>query len=103
MDLHSMSVDSDARPDGRRIRGVQTRDALIAATRALMLGGTLRPSAFQIAGHAACSPRSLFHHYPTLRQLYGAALDDETVALRVVAAVSSLPTVVDQAKAIVGA
>jgi AcrR family transcriptional regulator len=67
----------DATKDGRLARGASTRDALVAAGRAVLVEeGFARASARTIAARAGCSQAALFYHFPTVGDLLLAVLDE---------------------------
>jgi len=61
---------SDARPDGRRLRGERTRSSIVAALLALLDDGVPAPTAAQIAERASVSVRSVFQHFSDMEALY---------------------------------
>lgn len=66
--------------NGRRRKAQATRQAIIAATRIVMTSGNFRPSAKEIVAADGFAQRSIFDHFPTLEDLYRAAVADETTA-----------------------
>ncbi|MCU1588375.1 MAG: hypothetical protein JWN31_1868 [Frankiales bacterium] len=64
------------RPDGRNLRAVKTRAAIIAAHRTLLELRELGPTTSRIAEVAGISPRTLFVHFADLETLFAATADD---------------------------
>src|SRR5689334_11927148 len=64
------------RPDGRNLRAVKTRAAIIAAHRTLLELRELGPTTSRIAEVAGVSPRTLFVHFADLETLFAATADD---------------------------
>lgn len=63
--------------DGRAARGASTREALVAAARAVLVEqGFSQASARTIAARAGCSQASLFYHFPTVADLLIAVIDE---------------------------
>lgn len=60
----------EAPVDGRTARSARTRDAVVAAFLDLLEGGTLRPTARQVAERAGVSLRSVFQHFADLESLF---------------------------------
>lgn len=81
--------------DGRSIRGIRTRSAIVAACQEKMRDGIFRPSAKSVAAHADCSVRSVFQHFSTIEALHIAAIDDaatrDSLVSNIEASLSSLP------------
>jgi TetR/AcrR family transcriptional regulator, regulator of autoinduction and epiphytic fitness len=64
-----------ATADGRTLRALRTRTAIVDALLDLMQEGELRPTAVQVANRARVSPRSIFQHFPDLEALFTAAAE----------------------------
>ncbi|RAY15613.1 TetR/AcrR family transcriptional regulator [Actinomadura craniellae] len=58
--------------DGRTLRAQRTRASIVDANMALMMEGTLRPTAAQVAKRAGVSLRTLWSHFPDLESLFAA-------------------------------
>lgn len=71
--------------DGRTLRAMRTREAIVDATIALIDGGDLRPTAPRVAERAGVSVRSIFQHFADLETLHAAVA--ERLASRLVALV----------------
>jgi AcrR family transcriptional regulator len=71
--------------DGRRLRSERTRRLMINQAREFMRSGYYRPASHEIAKAADVSVRSIFQHFPTMGDLYAAALDDEALAAKIAA------------------
>ncbi|MGO8687661.1 MAG: TetR/AcrR family transcriptional regulator [Candidatus Dormibacteria bacterium] len=61
--------------DARVARGRRTRDAIVAATLALIETGDAAPTARRIAARAGVSERALFVHFPDLEALHAAVAE----------------------------
>jgi TetR/AcrR family transcriptional regulator, regulator of autoinduction and epiphytic fitness len=61
--------------DGRRARGLRTRDAIISALLDLVAGGDVAPTAQRIADRAGVSVRSVYQHFADVEGLYADAAD----------------------------
>lgn len=59
--------------DGRRARGLRTRDAIISALLDLIAGGDVAPTAQRIADRAGVSVRSVYQHFADVEGLYADA------------------------------
>jgi TetR/AcrR family transcriptional regulator, regulator of autoinduction and epiphytic fitness len=59
--------------DGRRARGLRTRDAIISALLDLIAGGDIAPTAQRIADRAGVSVRSVYQHFADVEGLYADA------------------------------
>lgn len=59
--------------DGRRARGLRTRDAIITALMDLIAGGDIAPTAQRIADRAGVSVRSVYQHFTDVEGLYADA------------------------------
>ena len=62
--------------DGRKLRSERSRKALIDAAMALIMEGTLVPTAQLISDKAGVGIRSFFRHFPDMESLF-AAVDEE--------------------------
>jgi len=71
--------------DGRTLRSLRTREAIVDATIALLDDGDLRPTAPRIAEQAGVSVRSIFQHFADLESLHAAVA--ERLAVRLTALV----------------
>jgi TetR/AcrR family transcriptional regulator of autoinduction and epiphytic fitness len=63
------------RIDGRRARGLRTRDAIISALLDLVAGGDIAPTAQRIADRAGVSVRSVYQHFADVEGLYADAAE----------------------------
>jgi TetR/AcrR family transcriptional regulator of autoinduction and epiphytic fitness len=61
--------------DGRTLRAMRTREAIVDATIALLEQGDLRPTAPRVAERAAVSVRSVFQHFDDLETLHAAVAE----------------------------
>lgn len=61
--------------DGRRARGLRTRDAIISALLDLIAGGDIAPTAQRIADRAGVSVRSVYQHFVDVEGLYADAAE----------------------------
>lgn len=61
------------RADGRVLRGLRNRDAVVESFISLIEEGDPRPTARSIAGRAGLSLRSVFQHFDDLEQIYEVA------------------------------
>lgn len=59
--------------DGRRARGIRTRDAIVSALMDLIAGGDIAPTAQRIADRAGVSVRSVYQHFTDVEGLYADA------------------------------
>lgn len=59
--------------DGRKARGLRTRDAIVTALMDLVNGGEISPTAQQIAVRAGVSVRSVYQHFTDIEGLYADA------------------------------
>ncbi|HJR24325.1 MAG TPA: TetR/AcrR family transcriptional regulator [Acidimicrobiales bacterium] len=75
---------TEAVVDGRTLRSMRTREAIVDATISLLELGDLRPTAPRVAEAAGVSVRSIFQHFDDLETLHAA------VAERLVERVSML-------------
>lgn len=69
--------DSEAVPDGRRLRSERSRQAIIDASLELMESGILVPTAQQISDRAGVGIRSFFRHFEDMETLF-ATIDAQT-------------------------
>jgi AcrR family transcriptional regulator len=90
MKIVGFPVDVSRSQDGRIVRGLRTRQALIQATLDLIQAGDVEPTSAAIATIAGVSSRALFQHFTSLEDLYAAAFD-----LAVARAFTSAHAVVD--------
>jgi TetR/AcrR family transcriptional regulator of autoinduction and epiphytic fitness len=67
--------DTDAVVDGRTLRSMRTREAIVDATISLLEQGDLRPTAPRVAEAAAVSVRSIFQHFDDLETLHAAVAE----------------------------
>ena len=79
--------------DGRTLRSIRTREAIVDATIALLELGDLRPTAPRVAEQAGVSVRSVFQHFDDLESLHAAVAERlvERVAVLVVPVDPTLP------------
>ena len=75
MKIVGFPVDVSRSQDGRIVRGLRTRQALIQATLDLIQAGDVEPTSAAIATIAGVSSRALFQHFTSLADLYAAAFD----------------------------
>lgn len=75
MKIVGFPLDVSRLQDGRIIRGLKTRQALIQATLDLIQAGDVEPTSAAIATIAGVSSRALFQHFTSLADLYAAAFD----------------------------
>lgn len=61
--------------DGRRARGLRTRDAIISALLDIIAGGDIAPTAQRIADRAGVSVRSVYQHFADVEGLYADAAE----------------------------
>lgn len=61
--------------DGRTLRSLRTREAIVDATIALLEDGDLRPTAPRVAERASVSVRSVFQHFDDLGSLHAAVAE----------------------------
>ena len=64
------------RSDGRVERTVATRRRILSVTRELILGGTIDPTAAEIAETAGITTRTLFRHFPDMQTLRRRFIED---------------------------
>lgn len=76
-----MTVTSVQR-DGRTLRSIRTRSAVVDALLALIDEGDLRPPAPRIAERAGVSLRSVFQHFRDLEALFAVAADRQLERLQ---------------------
>src|SRR5260370_12035000 len=75
MKIVGFPIDVSRLQDGRIVRGLRTRQALIQATLDLIQAGDVEPTSAAIATIAGVSSRALFQHFTSLADLYAAAFD----------------------------
>jgi AcrR family transcriptional regulator len=75
MKIVGFPVDVSRSQDGRIVRGLRTRQALIQSTLDLIQAGDVEPTSAAIATIAGVSSRALFQHFTCLADLYAAAFD----------------------------
>jgi AcrR family transcriptional regulator len=75
MKIVGFPVDVSRSRDGRVVRGLRTRQALIQSTLDLIQAGDVEPTSAAIATIAGVSSRALFQHFTSLADLYAAAFD----------------------------
>lgn len=61
--------------DGRTLRSMRTREAIVDATIGLLEQGDLRPTAPRVADRAKVSVRSVFQHFDDLETLHAAVAE----------------------------
>jgi AcrR family transcriptional regulator len=61
--------------DGRTLRSLRTRDAIVDATIELVEEGDLRPTAPRVAERASVSVRSVFQHFDDLETLHASVAE----------------------------
>jgi AcrR family transcriptional regulator len=71
--------------DGRKARGLRTRDAIVTALLELAEEGDVGPSAQQIAARAGVSVRSVYQHLSDVEGLYAEAAARAAEAVRAMA------------------
>ncbi len=59
--------------DGRRARGLRTRDSIVSALMELIAAGDIAPTAQRIADRAGVSVRSVYQHFTDVEGLYADA------------------------------
>jgi AcrR family transcriptional regulator len=64
------AVEALIKVDGRRARGLRTRDAIVTALLDLVAGGDLSPTAQRIADRAGVSVRSVYQHFTDVEGLF---------------------------------
>lgn len=80
--------------DGRTLRALRTREAIVDATIALLEEGDLRPTAPRVAERAAVSVRSVFQHFDDLETLHASVA--ERLATRLAGIVLLVPASLPQ-------
>ena len=75
MKIVGFPIDVSRSQDGRIVRGLRTRQALIQSTLDLIQAGDVEPTSAAIATIAGVSSRALFQHFTSLAELYAAAFD----------------------------
>ena len=85
--------EADAPTDGRTLRSLRTREAIVDACIGLLEEGDLRPTAPRVAERAAVSVRSVFQHFADLESLHASVAERlvERVAALVLPVASNLP------------
>lgn len=81
--------DTAAPVDGRTLRALRTREAIVDATIGQIDDGDLRPTAPRVAERAGVSVRSVFQHFDDLESLHAAVA--ERLASRLSALVLPIP------------
>lgn len=74
--------------DGRNLRALRTRANIMAACRALMVGGEFAPPTARVALKAGLAIRTVFEHYKSTEAMHAAALNEETTRRTVLALAS---------------
>lgn len=79
--------------DGRTLRSLRTREAIVDATIGLLEEGDLRPTAPRVAERAKVSVRSVFQHFDDLETLHASVAERlvERVAVLVLPVDADLP------------
>jgi AcrR family transcriptional regulator len=79
--------------DGRTLRSLRTREAIVDATIGLLEDGDLRPTAPRVAERASVSVRSVFQHFDDLETLHASVAERlvERVAVLVLPVSPELP------------
>lgn len=79
--------------DGRTLRSLRTREAIVDATIGLLEDGDLRPTAPRVADRAKVSVRSVFQHFDDLESLHASVAERlvERVAVLVLPVAPELP------------
>jgi AcrR family transcriptional regulator len=79
--------------DGRTLRSLRTREAIVDATIGLLEDGDLRPTAPRVADRANVSVRSVFQHFDDLETLHASVAERlvDRVAVLVVPVAPDLP------------
>ena len=85
--------EADNPTDGRTLRSLRTREAIVDATIGLLEDGDLRPTAPRVAERAKVSVRSVFQHFDDLESLHASVAERlvERVAVLVVPVPETLP------------
>jgi TetR/AcrR family transcriptional regulator of autoinduction and epiphytic fitness len=90
-----MAHDSGAEAiiDGRTLRSMRTREAIVDATISLLELGDLRPTAPRVAEAAGVSVRSIFQHFDDLETLHAAVAERlvQRVSMLLVAVAPDVP------------
>jgi TetR/AcrR family transcriptional regulator, regulator of autoinduction and epiphytic fitness len=68
-------VDPSPAIDGRTLRSLRTREAIVDATIGLLEEGDLRPTAPRVAERAGVSVRSVFQHFDDLETLHASVAE----------------------------
>lgn len=71
----SVGARRDEQLDGRTLRSLRTREAIVDAMIALIEEGDLRPTAPRVAAAASVSVRSIFQHFDDLETLHAAVAE----------------------------
>ncbi len=90
----SLAAESVAATDGRQLRRMRNRDAVVEALLDLYREGNLSPNAEQIAARSGLSPRSLFRYFEDVDDLIRAAIHRQqtrAVPLVLIEATPDLP------------
>ena len=72
-------MDAADESDGRKVRGMRNRDAVVDAILSLLGAGNLNPTAREIADCANVSLRSVFRHFEDLDSLFLAAIERQAI------------------------
>ncbi len=75
MKIVGFPVDVSRSQDSRIVRNLRTHQTLVQATLDLIQAGDVEPTSTAIAMIAGVPGRTLFQHFPSLADLYGAAFD----------------------------
>lgn len=86
-------VDPTPPIDGRTLRSLRTREAIVDATIGLLEEGDLRPTAPRVAERAGVSVRSVFQHFDDLETLHASVAERlvDRVAVLLVPVAPDLP------------
>jgi AcrR family transcriptional regulator len=86
-------VDPTPPIDGRTLRSLRTREAIVDATIGLLEEGDLRPTAPRVAERAGVSVRSVFQHFDDLETLHASVAERlvDRVAVLLVPVAPELP------------
>lgn len=77
---------TEPRPDGRRLRAVRTRAAIVDALYELVKAGDPAPTAARVAAHAGVALRSIGQHFPSREALLAAVAEHHIAGVPAVAA-----------------
>lgn len=72
---------STAEVDGRAQRSARSREAVVDAMLDLLVEGSLRPGAAEIADRAGVSVRTVFRHFEDLEQLFATATERQAMRI----------------------